>query len=160
MAACARLVTSYTFRMKQSELNCPRDNQPLEIRDVHGASVEVCPQCGGMYLERGELNRITEPTEGDIEFSTVDLDSFQHEDGYGPIRCPKDAAVEMAKVEFNIYTNIILDYCRECHGFWIDARELARINDEVRDLNQADREVEDPFLVRLGQFFWNLPFPH
>lgn len=112
-----------------------------------------------MFLERGELNRVTEPTNGDIEFSTVDLDTFQHEDGYGPINCPKDGR-EMAKVEFNIYTNLILDYCRECHGFWVDAKELARINEEVRDLNAAAKEVSDPFTVRLGQFFWNLPFPH
>lgn len=137
---------------------CPRDGSAIEDRVVNGANISVCPQCGGMFLERGELNRIAEPTEGDIEFSTVDLDTFQHEDGYGPINCPKDTT-PMAKVEFNIYTNIILDYCRSCHGFWVDARELARINEEVRELNAADREVSDPWLVRLGQFFWGLPFP-
>lgn len=139
-------------------LNCPRDASALERRSINGAEVEVCPGCGGMFLERGELNRVAEPTEGDIEFSTIDLDTFQHEDGYGPINCPVDA-MPMAKVEFNIYTNIILDYCRGCHGFWVDARELARINEEVRELNAADREVSDPWMVKLGQFFWGLPFP-
>lgn len=112
-----------------------------------------------MFFERGELNRIAEPTAGDLEFSSVDLDSFQHEDEYGPIRCPRDTGLPMRKVEFNIGTNIILDYCDRCHGFWIDGRELTRINAEVADLNRASVEVDDPPLVRLSQFFWNLPFP-
>ncbi len=66
----------------------------------------------------------------------------------------------MQKVEFNIETNIILDHCLECHGFWLDAGELVRINEEIRELNSAAREVPDPPLTRLGQFFWNLPLPH
>jgi uncharacterized protein len=139
-------------------LSCPRDASLIARQVINGAEVDVCAQCGGMFLERGELNRVAEPTEGDIEFSTVDLDTFQHEDGYGPINCPNDGSA-MSKVEFNIYTNIILDYCQSCHGFWVDARELARINEEVRELNDADREVGDPWTVRLGQFFWSLPFP-
>ena len=112
-----------------------------------------------MFLERGVLNRIAEPTTGYLEFSSVDLDNFQHEDEYGPIRCPRDTIVDMRKVEFVIGTNIILDYCDHCSGFWIDGRELVRINDEVAQLNRAAHEVSDPALVRLSQFFWNLPFP-
>ena len=111
-----------------------------------------------MYLIQGELNRIAQ-TSGDVEFSTIDLDSFQHEDGEGPVTCPVDTT-PMAKVEFNIYSGIILDYCATCRGFWVDARELSRINDEVRALNEAAEQVPDPPLLRLVQFFWNIPVPH
>ena len=27
-------------------------------------------------------------------------------------------------------------------------------------LNEAECEVPDPLLVRISQFFWNLPLPH
>lgn len=113
-----------------------------------------------MFLSRGTLNRIAEPTEGDLEFSTVDLDSFQHADSYPRATCPLDPDVQMAKVEFLVDTNIILDFCATCHGFWLDGRELTRINEQVSELNTAAREVADPALVRLSKFFWNLPFPH
>ena len=57
-------------------------------------------------------------------------------------------------------TTIILDYCKRCLGFWMDGKELVRINEEVKRLNEADAEVPDPLLVRISQFFWNLPLPH
>jgi Zn-finger nucleic acid-binding protein len=112
-----------------------------------------------MFLEHGQLNKLAEPTPGDLEFSTVDLDTFQHDDEYGPINCPRDNTI-MRKVDFNIDTAIILDYCPTCHGFWLDAKELASINEEVKRLNEAGAEVPDPLLVRISQFFWNLPLPH
>jgi Zn-finger nucleic acid-binding protein len=111
-----------------------------------------------MFLEHGQLNRIAGPTAGDVEFSSVEMDSFEHEDEYGPIDCPHDAA-PMVKVDF-VESTIILDYCKTCRGFWMDGKELARINEEVKRLNEADRDVPDPLLVRISQFFWNLPLPH
>ena len=113
-----------------------------------------------MFLEHGQLNRIAGPTAGDLEFTTVEGDTFQHEDEYGPIDCPRDAGTAMKKVDFNIDSTIILDYCPHCHGFWMDGKELARIKEEVKRLNEAGAEMPDPILVRIAQFFWNLPVPH
>ncbi|MGA7616658.1 MAG: zf-TFIIB domain-containing protein [Thermoanaerobaculia bacterium] len=141
-------------------MKCPRDGAVLEVAKVHGVEVHVCPEDGGLFADHGELNKVAEPTEGDLEFSTIDMDSFQHEDDYPPIQCPRDPDVTMKKVEFNIYTNIILDWCDRCGGFWIDRKELDRINDEVRELNRAASEVPDPPMLWFAQFVWNLPFPH
>lgn len=141
-------------------MRCPRHQIDLRDTEVSGATISVCDTCGGMYLSQGELNRVAGPTSGDLEFSTIDGDSFKHEDEYGPIECPVDADRQMKKVEFVIFTGIILDYCETCHGFWVDGRELNRIREEVREYNDAAKEGEEPLLVRLAQFFWELPFPH
>jgi Zn-finger nucleic acid-binding protein len=140
-------------------MQCPRDGETLQKQQVRGVTIEVCPADGGMYLERGELNRVAEPTAGDLEFSTVDRDTFDHDDGMALIQCPADPDVTMQKVEFNVETNIILDYCERCRGFWLDGKELARINEQVSELNAATASVPDPPMVRLSEFFWNLPFP-
>lgn len=140
-------------------MNCPRDASPLASESIHEVPVLRCGQCGGMFLEHGDLNRVAEPTSGDLEFSTIDQDTFDHPDASEPINCPRDAEIQMMKAEFNIGTNIILDWCPECRGFWLDGAELGRINAEVRELNEAEREVSDPPLVRLSNFFWSLPFP-
>ena len=66
----------------------------------------------------------------------------------------------MEKVDFNVDTDIILDYCSACGGFWLDEDELASIHDEVKRLNEAEADVPDPLLVRISQFFWNFPLPH
>lgn len=112
-----------------------------------------------MFLERGELNKVADPTAGDLEFSTLAGDSRAHGDGEAPILCPRDTGTAMEKVEFNIETNIILDHCAVCGGFWLDGRELSRINEEIAGLNEAARKVPDPPLVRFSQFIWALPFP-
>lgn len=140
-------------------MKCPRDGAVLVSKSFGQESVETCPVCGGMFLEQGQLNRVADSTPGDLEFSTVDLDTFQHEDDHGQIGCPRDGSA-MSKVDFNIDTTIILDYCKTCHGFWLDGKELERINDEVKRLNDAGNEIPDPLLVRISQFFWNLPVPH
>lgn len=123
-------------------------------------SVATCPTCGGMYLQHGALNRLVEPSaRGDFESSTVEGDTFQHADEYGPIRCPHDGAT-MSKVDFNVDTSIILDFCKRCEGFWVDAKELNSIRAEVKRLDEADAEVPDPWLVRLSRIIWQLPLPH
>src|SRR6266568_1469236 len=132
-------------------MNCPRDGAALETKSIGDTPVGICPRCGGMYLSEGQLNRIVQPEHGDIEFSTVDRDSFEHEDDHGAIDCPKDGTT-MRKVDFNVETSIILDYCTKCRGFWIDGGELARIREEVKNLDEAGDEVPDPLLVRISQF--------
>jgi hypothetical protein len=141
-------------------VNCPTDNHPLREKEVHGVEVTVCDECGGMLLDHGELNRVAEPTAGDLEFSTLDGDTFQHTDDRPPIACPRDAGAVMKKVEFNIYSNIILDYCDRCRSFWLEGKELVRINEEIRELNEAAREVPDPPMLWFAKFIWSLPFPH
>src|ERR1043166_141476 len=84
-------------------MNCPRDGATLETK-AFGAS---CPTCHGMFFEHGQLNAL-EPTAGDLEFSTVDGDDFQHADKYGSIACPRDGAT-MPKGDFNIECVIISD---------------------------------------------------
>ncbi len=144
---------------EEALMNCPRDGAALEFKSFAQTSVKTCPVCGGMFLEHGQLNQVADSTPGDLEFSTVDLDSFQHEDDHGPIACPHDNT-SMSKVDFNVDTAIILDYCTACRGFWLDGKELDRINEEVKRLNEAGKEVPDPLLVRIAQFFWNIPVPH
>ena len=131
---------------------CPRDGETLEKKEVHGHPVQACPRCEGMYLGPGELNELAEPIPGDLEISSVELDSFEHPDTTPPGPCPRCRPSMMKKVEFVDYSGIILDYCPICHGFWLDGHELESINDEVRRLNETAEEVHDPpwlFLVRL-----------
>jgi len=139
-----------------AKMECPRDRTILEPRPLGGVSVATCPRCGGMYLRHGELNEIAHPVRGDLEGATIDQDSFAHPDDHGALSCPNDGTT-MAKVDFNVDTNIILDYCRQCGGFWVDADELPRIEAEVKRLNEAEAEVPDTALMRFFYALWDLP---
>ena len=137
-------------------MKCPRSNTEATLAKLDEHEVFSCPECRGMYLAPGGLDAMAEPHEGDLEFSTVDLDTFDHPDASPPTNCPACDGGKMEKVEFNIHTGIILDYCRSCRGFWLDGGEIERINTEVKALEEAGREVPDPPFLSLAKALWTL----
>lgn len=136
---------------------CPRCHQ--ETREIKESEVlvDACDKCRGMFLDQGELKKIAEPITGDIEFCTVAGETFDHPDKFKEIYCPKCKDTQMKKVDFNIYTDIILDYCENCEGFWLDGGEYSRINDEIRRLNESSKSTPKPPMLWLAEFLWRLP---
>ena len=41
-------------------MNCPRCQVHLSISDRQGVEIDFCPQCRGVWLDRGELDKIVE----------------------------------------------------------------------------------------------------
>lgn len=43
-----------------SAMNCPVCRVPLAMSDRNGIEIDYCPQCRGVWLDRGELDKIVE----------------------------------------------------------------------------------------------------
>jgi len=41
-------------------MKCPVDNIDLVMSERHGIEIDYCPQCRGVWLDRGELDKIIE----------------------------------------------------------------------------------------------------
>jgi Zn-finger nucleic acid-binding protein len=41
-------------------MNCPVDGSELRITDRQGIEIDYCPQCRGIWLDRGELDKVLE----------------------------------------------------------------------------------------------------
>ena len=41
-------------------MKCPIDNFDLIMSERHGIEIDYCPQCRGVWLDRGELDKIIE----------------------------------------------------------------------------------------------------
>lgn len=41
-------------------MKCPIDNIDLVLADRQGVEIDYCPQCRGVWLDRGELDKILE----------------------------------------------------------------------------------------------------
>ncbi len=41
-------------------MKCPIDGSELRITDRQGIEIDYCPQCRGIWLDRGELDKILE----------------------------------------------------------------------------------------------------
>lgn len=49
-------------------MNCPKCYEPLRIADRQGVEIDYCPECRGVWLDQGELDKIIERT---IQFSAA-----------------------------------------------------------------------------------------
>lgn len=45
-------------------MNCPTCSVPLTMSDRQGVEIDFCPQCRGVWLDRGELDKILERSSG------------------------------------------------------------------------------------------------
>jgi uncharacterized protein len=45
-------------------MNCPNDGTVLLMSERSGVEIDYCPSCRGVWLDRGELDRIIERFEG------------------------------------------------------------------------------------------------
>ena len=41
-------------------MKCPKCNQPLVMSERQGVEIDYCPECRGVWLDRGELDKILE----------------------------------------------------------------------------------------------------
>ncbi len=59
-------------------MNCPKCNTTLLMSDKHGVEIDYCSSCRGIWLDRGELEKIIER-----EFSMASQNkSYKHDDDY------------------------------------------------------------------------------
>lgn len=45
-------------------MKCPNCNETLTMADRQGIEIDYCPNCRGVWLDRGELDKIIERTSG------------------------------------------------------------------------------------------------
>ena len=48
-------------------MNCPNCNVPLVMSVKQSVEIDYCPQCRGIWLDRGELNKIIELVASDVQ---------------------------------------------------------------------------------------------
>lgn len=46
-------------------MKCPIDNSDLVMSDRQGVEIDYCPKCRGVWLDRGELDKIIERSASD-----------------------------------------------------------------------------------------------
>jgi hypothetical protein len=73
-----------------SELVCPNDGAALRRIERSGVHVDACPSCRGVWLDRGELDKI-------VERERADLDDFEQEIRGGPAPDRESPSVGYAK---------------------------------------------------------------
>ena len=53
-------------------MKCPNDNTTLVMSDRNGVEIDYCPECRGVWLDRGELDKIIERSSQEIQANRTD----------------------------------------------------------------------------------------
>jgi uncharacterized protein len=130
-------------------MKCP--NCGITLRQVRAAGVvlDVCRDgCAGIWFDRFELEKFDEPHErvGEVLAKLKPKKRFVPEPG-GKRDCPKCAGLPMLRHLHSPTSNVVVDECPACGGFWLDPGELATIRGEFRTDKErrlaADKYVTD-----------------
>ena len=129
---------------------CPRDGSELERQDYEGqVTVDRCPSCDGVWLDRGELESIQATIEHDY---TEDLGRVNTvADAYElarqkaqPVASCSKCGSPMHAQEYAYCSMILIDRCSECGGIWLDAGELKALE----QFFERESGVHDGFFKR------------
>jgi Zn-finger nucleic acid-binding protein len=118
----------------------PHIERPKLARETHPAGFEIdrCPSCGGVWLDKGELEaveihgRSMERPPGyqsDVERMKRAYKNAHRpetrapEEEPPPLACPR-CGEPMFPREWGISTLVIVDVCIDCRGVWLEGEEL------------------------------------
>ena len=65
-------------------MQCPIDGSQLVMSDRNGVEIDYCPQCRGVWLDRGELDKIIErsvappPQQAARPVAAQEFDDYDH----------------------------------------------------------------------------------
>jgi Zn-finger nucleic acid-binding protein len=87
---------------------------------AHGphVTVDICPTCKGLWLDAQKLAAVC-PTVADLPARKTEILLVGHAGTNIPV-CPRCAAVPY---EFALMDDMLVDFCPQCHGVWLDGDE-------------------------------------
>ena len=122
---------------------CIKCNSPLEPIVILGVEIDRCVNCGGIWLDGGEIRELAAKrsaagADHELEAAIARL-STQRPTGATPVRgdgpdvpCPACSG----KLTVASFGPTRIEYCNACQGVYLDRGELARAMQAV-DSNEA-----------------------
>ena len=121
-------------------MKCPACRVPMYVVEYKEIELDLCPDCGGVWFDRGELELLL-PAGGSVEVSPAETDEDQRS-------CPLCDRT-MDKLNIGPSRRVLVDDCPDC-GMWFDRRE---VEDLSRDLQREGRQVDPDLGEFLGGMF-------
>lgn len=123
-------------------MKCPSCKMILCRIDYEGVPICTCPECKGEFVD---LNRLRLIESRQVEKFGETAATRSEIAGVGTQRgkqliCPRCGSL-MAKKRYRA-TDVIVDYCKSCHGIWLDDQELEKIQILAEQRNSMQTAME------------------
>jgi Zn-finger nucleic acid-binding protein len=104
---------------------CPNCKKLMVVLELEGVEVDRCLECGGTWLDAGELELVLRLAGAATEKVVPFLES-KAGGARGTRRCPR-CRRKLRVFKAGKDKAIALDRCPRGHGLWFDARELEEV---------------------------------
>jgi len=100
---------------------CPVCKESMIVLELHEIEIDYCTKCEGIWLDEGELEALLENSKEKEEL----LNSIKIVDhpAEKPHKCPV-CSKRMLKINIGGDEKVMIDQCKNGHGFWFDKGEL------------------------------------
>lgn len=126
------------------KVDCPKCWVEMDRKEaeVFGPNilVDICPKCGGIWLDHGELNKLLRNRKLS-DYLTKHIGTQTK----SKLVCPRcGGLMDIEKAE-----DVEVDVCLSCNGVWLDYGELQKLRDisrdgfEVDELEKAEERWEE-----------------
>ncbi len=109
---------------KQAGLPCPACVKAMKSTQIEGMSLELCYECGGLWMDRGETERLLQREQ--LPYSLENPPARDPKSvvvPHGQRRCPKcESPLVLADIE-----GVDAEGCRGCGGLWLEKGELGEL---------------------------------
>ena len=117
------------------------------VKELEGAGlsftleVDQCFVCGGVWFDKGELDKYTTERITVIDSNSIGADmdrALDKKEG----KCPR-CGVIMKQTPYEKDTSVTIDVCEKCGGIWLDSTEIDRL----------EKDLKGGFLGNIMRFF-------
>jgi len=104
---------------------CPACQRPMVAFELEGIEIDRCLDCGGTWLDAGELRQI-------VELAGVETGELERElsriaaDRKSRRRCPR-CPRRLREFHIGDEVRVALDRCAAGHGLWFDRGEMETV---------------------------------
>jgi Zn-finger nucleic acid-binding protein len=125
--------------MPHGPVKCPKCKcDTIQTQPEPNLTFDRCEKCKGTWLDRGELS----------QFNSLDKDlpesgsliSFERETDMTCPRCDQRGEKHsLFQIPYSFEENVsqaelYVDYCKSCHGIWLDEKELGSVQTVLKKM--------------------------
>jgi Zn-finger nucleic acid-binding protein len=124
--------------MPDATIHCVKCNTELEKEIVYDVEVDVCRQCGGIWLDRGEIAALAAYRDSVLdELRTINRGAIAPATRSKKLGCPACPGT----LEDKVIGAVRVDFCPRCQGFHLDRGELDQAVAAARSRGASARHV-------------------
>lgn len=106
-----------------SKRDCIKCDESLEVHEVLDVEVDLCPGCGGMWLDAGEIKKLAQ-TPADALEQVAKIDKSKKGKSADVIDTPCPAC--NGKLMIATFGPTSIEHCSACGGVFLDRGELEK----------------------------------